>query len=63
MIHVHVIPRAQDTSHIITLFYPYDMWSAELKDLTDDAVRLLIIQIQSTLSPILLAQGWVNFSG
>ena len=43
----------------MSLFYPYDMWSrsAELNDLTDDAIRLLMFLRQSTLSPMLLAQG------
>ena len=43
----------------MSLFYPYDVWSrsAELNDLTDDAIRLLMFLRQSTLSPMLLAQG------
>ena len=43
----------------MSLFYPYDMLSrsAELNDLTDDAIILLMFLRQSTLSPMLLAQG------
>ena len=50
---------------IMSLVYPYDMWSRSvaLNDLSDVAVSLLIFLRQSTLSAMLLAQGWVNFSG
>ena len=43
----------------MSLFYPYDMLSRsdELNYLTDDAIRLLMFLRQSTLSPMLLAQG------
>ena len=43
----------------MSLVYPYDMLSrsADLNDLTDDAIILLMFLRQSTLSPMLLAQG------